>query len=90
MFRSLKVSLAFVVLIVVFGICTGDGNSIEDGSSQCMPLADCEFFDWYIDDGKYGKRGFGKEKVDAVLRRHECTVDENGVVQETGRYKTAS
>ena len=85
MYRSLKMSLAFVVLIVVFGICTGDGNSIEDGSPQCMPLADCEFFDWYIDDGKYGKRGFDKEKVDAVLRRHECTVDENGDVQETGR-----
>ena len=85
MFRSLKMRLAFVVLIAKFGVCMVESNSIEDGSPQCIPLADCEFFDWNIDDGKYGKRGFSKEKVDAVLRRHECAIDENGVVQETGR-----
>ena len=85
MSRSLKMSLVFVILVAIFGNCMGENNSIEDGSPKCIPLADCEFFDWYIDDGKYGKRGFSKEKVDAVLRRHECTVDENGAVQETGK-----
>ena len=51
---------------------------------ECKAVDECEFFKWYIDGGNYGKGTFTKEKVDAVLRKHACGLNE-GV--QKGIYK---
>ena len=46
-----------------------------------MTLQVCGFYDWFIDDGNYGVRGFPKEKVVAELKKHQCGLDEKGNVE---------
>ena len=45
--------------------------------NDCRILDECDLFMWYINSGKYGRKGFTKENVDAVIRKHECEVGEN-------------
>ena len=45
--------------------------------NDCRILDECDLFMWYIISGKYGRKGFTKENVDAVIRKHECEVGEN-------------
>ena len=56
-------------------------NTISSGERECMPIEDCGFYDWFIDDGNYGVRGFPKEKVVAELKKHQCGLDEKGNVE---------
>ena len=54
--------------------------------NDCRILDECDLFMWYIISGKYGRKGFTKENVDAVIRKHECEVGENdNAVKGNGR-----
>ena len=53
--------------------------------NDCRILDECDLFMWYIISGKYGRKGFTKEKVDAVIRKHECEVEKNGNVVKGNR-----
>ena len=57
---------------------------------ECKVVEECEFFKWYVDGGNYGKGTFTKEKVDAVIRKHECEVDENDNVVKGNRRSKIS
>ena len=43
---------------------------------ECKVVEECDFFKWYVDGGNYGKGTFTKEKVDAVLMKHACGLNE--------------
>ena len=43
---------------------------------ECKVVEECEFLKWYVDGGNYGKGTFTKEKVDAVLMKHACGLNE--------------
>ena len=51
-------------------------DTIGKKSFECKVVEECEFFKWYVDGGNYGKGTFTKEKVDAVLRKHACGLNE--------------
>ena len=44
--------------------------------NDCRILDECDLFMWYVNSRTYGRKGFTKEKVDAVLRKHACGLNE--------------
>ena len=72
---------------VFIPISTGKKNITI--SNDCRIIDECDLFMWYVNSGKFGRKGFTKEKVDAVIRKHECEVDENdNVVKGNRRFKS--
>ena len=49
-------------------------------TEKCMPVDDCDFFAWFIDNGNYGIPGFDKKVVDNLLKEDSCEENENGDV----------
>ena len=44
---------------------------------ECKFVEKCEFLKCYTDGENYGKGTFGKEKVNAVVRKHACGRNED-------------
>ena len=49
-------------------------------TEKCMPVDDCDFFAWFIDNGNYGIPGFNKTVVDNLLKEDSCEENGNGDV----------
>ena len=55
-------------------------NEAGDKYRDCLEVDKCDFYDWFINGGKYGIPGFPKETVDKFLLQEECELDEEGNV----------
>jgi len=76
----IPMSTGHAVSIEIENSNTTENETDTTDTEKCMPVDDCDFFAWFIDNGNYGIPGFNKTVVDNLLKEDSCEENENGDV----------